>query len=469
MNILVCANGPQREIPRHLSEQCDLGDVHIISDKRPAYEHKAYHHFRECTFGRFRDLDKYSSIPLDSEILAGLSVCESHALKMMERYRFNNGLFSYEGRINLYHKQIKYWYNYLVKNEIKLCILTVIPHVVFDYLIYCVCKYLGIRTIMFYRTTVLVNENISLYLLEDIVQQSEELNRRYQYHLENPRYGELSSRVEAYLSLRDGTKGKTFTGVSTRRLGKYFSPKAYVHYMAYKIAFIKEWLSHVTPADLMARALRKCGRRKASKFSFDERPDLKCRYIYVSLHYQPECSTSPLGGYYVHQDLMLDVLVSAVPKEIKLYVKGHKRGGVDPELRERLSVDGRTVFIDPSYDSFPLIENSLAVATITGTAGWEAFINKKPVLMFGNYFYQDAPGVFKINSVKDGGEAVTNVLSGSCVITDEMVFAFLKAVDDISFPGWVDNRYSTMSGLTDEENCKNIAAHIGRRIAGHSL
>ena len=111
-------------------------------------------------------------------------------------------------------------------------------------------------------------------------------------------------------------------------------------------------------------------------------------------------------------------------------------------------------------NSYKLISKSLAVATITGTAGWEAFVNKKPVLMFGSYFYQDAPGVFKVETAEESRDAISRILSGQTEIKDNMVTAFLKAVNDLSFPGWVDNRYAPMSGLTEEQNCKNIASQI---------
>ena len=86
--------------------------------------------------------------------------------------------------------------------------------------------------------------------------------------------------------------------------------------------------------------------------------------IYVSLHYQPECSTSPMGGYFVHQDLMLDILMKVVPNNIKLYVKGHLREGYSDQLMRRLKCDNRTFLLDPSLKAFDLIQKSLAVGSL---------------------------------------------------------------------------------------------------------
>ena len=53
-------------------------------------------------------------------------------------------------------------------------------------------------------------------------------------------------------------------------------------------------------------------------------PDLSQPYIYVALHYQPEQTTSPSGGVYVHQDLMVGLLASHLPSGWKIYVKEHE-------------------------------------------------------------------------------------------------------------------------------------------------
>ena len=53
--------------------------------------------------------------------------------------------------------------------------------------------------------------------------------------------------------------------------------------------------------------------------------------------------------------------------------------------------------ISQNIDSFDLIDNSIAVATITGQSGWEALTNKKPVIYFGDVWYKGAPGSININ------------------------------------------------------------------------
>ena len=84
--------------------------------------------------------------------------------------------------------------------------------------------------------------------------------------------------------------------------------------------------------------------------------------------------------------------------------------------------------------------------------------------MFGKYFYQDAPGVHQVETPTECRQAISQILAGESIITDDMVLAFLKALDELSFPGWVDNRYGEMSDINDEQNCKNIASHIANTL-----
>lgn len=470
MNILFTGfNKGLSSVPSLIKKRININDVHLIVDSRNdiSTECKNYLITRSCQLGNFSDLEKYSDIPLDENLLIEMSKCESIVIKMMDRYQFTKKLLLYEQRINLYHKQLKYWVNYLLKEKIHICVFSVIPHVVFDMIIYYLCKYLGIKTIMLYRLPVLLGKNVSVYLLNDINDHISNLKRSYNFYLLNPELTNLSQRIASYLDLKQGNSGKTFTGVSSKKFNiwKYFNIINYVNFFNYFIPWAKSWMIlWGNPVDIFYRGLYKFSMTWKQKPVFQNNPDLTCPYIFVSLHYQPECTTSPMGGVFVHQDLMIEILMKTIPKHLKIYVKAHPRNGISSIIFRRLQVDSRTILINPKLNSFNLIINSLATATITGTAGWEAFLNNKPVLIFGNYFYQDAPGVYKIRTVIDSENAISKIIAGNNVISDDMIIAFLKAVDENTFPGWVDNRYATMSNLTEEENCKNITDHLVDKI-----
>jgi hypothetical protein len=324
---------------------------------------------------------------------------------------------------------------------------------------------------MLYRLPVLPGKNVSIYVMSDIRSHISGLRDLYNFYLNRPGELTVSDRMKAYLELKGGNEGKTFTGIerSDPNIKKYIQPSRYIRHIRYKFSYYREWLKlWGDPYDLIDRLSYNLRGLRASAISFQSQPDLSCPYIFVALHYQPECTTSPMGGMFVHQDLMLDVLMKNVPRHVRIYVKAHPKGGLSRMLHDRLQVDSRTELITPSLNSHKLIVNSVAVATITGTSGWEAFINRKPVLMFGDYFYQDAPGVYKVKNVSDISCALSDILEKRIEITDHMVKAFLKAVDDKTFPGWVDNRYAPLSGISDNENAVNIAHHLSAAVLAQS-
>lgn len=467
MKKLLISNGELQNIPTHWAHEDTAQNIYLISDKRPAYPHADFKNFRECTFACFEDVKKYSKSRLTPALLETLAGCESQSLKMMERYEFYNNLFSYDARINLYHKQLQYWYNYLAINQIECVVFSVVPHVVYDYIIYCLCKFLKIKTILLYRITIVAGKNVSVYAFEDLHHQPPNIQERYLFNLNNPNAHVLSKRISSYYEFREGVSGKTFTGVSNKRFTEYLNPMAYIRSIHYRLGYWNEWRKYSSCADLLARTMGAVVRSKHIEFNTTLQPDLDCQYVYVALHYQPECSTSPMGGYFVYQDLMVNLLMSTIPKGWKIYIKGHLRAGLSPTLAQRMMFDDRTTLINEQFSSIRLIKHATAVATVTGTAGFEAVMNLIPVLMFGSYFYQHAPGVFKISNHDDLIQAVLSISNNSIGLTEENLLAFLKALDQSTIEGWVDNRYQAMCKITPQENCKNIANLITSALIGH--
>lgn len=89
--------------------------------------------------------------------------------------------------------------------------------------------------------------------------------------------------------------------------------------------------------------------------------------------------------------------------------------------------------IHKSYDSRKLIADSLFVAVLNGTAGWEALNLGKPVLIFGNSWYQNFSGVTKFTPTTTFSEVlkrVPNTNSLGVAHSDLMEFAGEGVVDD---------------------------------------
>lgn len=130
-------------------------------------------------------------------------------------------------------------------------------------------------------------------------------------------------------------------------------------------------------------------------------PDFSRKYVYFPLHYQPEAATIVCAQKYEKQLFLIDSLAKSLPGDTVLYVKEHyaKIGHRERSFYKELNKYPNVVLIDPFANSRDLMKHSVAVITLTGTAGWEAMLLRKPVLIGGNIFFDNAPGVMKFEDI----------------------------------------------------------------------
>jgi hypothetical protein len=156
--------------------------------------------------------------------------------------------------------------------------------------------------------------------------------------------------------------------------------------------------------------------------------DLKTtNYFVFFLHFQPERTTLPEGYDFTDQFYAVKVLSKMLPEGVKLLVKEHPsmftrysepkfRSLYNYKMLHRLS----NVIMCPLHeDNFNLMDNAMAVITINGTAGIEAYIRQKPVLIFGRnnlkvegvHGFKDIPGLQSfINDVINNNYKIENVV-----------------------------------------------------------
>ena len=127
----------------------------------------------------------------------------------------------------------------------------------------------------------------------------------------------------------------------------------------------------------------------------------KDKYVLFPLHFQPEASTIVCAEKYEKQLFFIDSWAKSLPADTKLYVKEHYAvlGHRDISFYKELKKYPNVRLINPWTDTQDLIKHAQAVTTLTGTAGWEAMLHKKPVFIGGNIFFDSAPGVIKLEDV----------------------------------------------------------------------
>lgn len=134
-------------------------------------------------------------------------------------------------------------------------------------------------------------------------------------------------------------------------------------------------------------------------------------FIYAPLHFQPEMTTAPQGGIYGDQALLLEALQASLPQDLEIVAKENPmQGGYHREktFTDRLRQTNRVTVVHPTMDNQGLAATCSAVATVTGTAGWEAICNEKPCICFGLAWYRDCPGVHQFVPGMDISDVIAN-------------------------------------------------------------
>ena len=143
--------------------------------------------------------------------------------------------------------------------------------------------------------------------------------------------------------------------------------------------------------------------RYQSSRKYYNKADLSRKFVYFPLHLQPEASTIVCAQKYEKQLYFLDNLAKSLPADTVIYAKEHYSflGSRDNSFYEALKQYPNIVLIDPWEDSITLTKQCQCVATLTGTAGQEAMMLRRPVIMGGDILYENAPGIMRLDDIFD--------------------------------------------------------------------
>jgi len=157
--------------------------------------------------------------------------------------------------------------------------------------------------------------------------------------------------------------------------------------------------------------------------SLSVKPDMTTKFIYYAAAYQPEARTNTNCGVYEDQFLSIDILSAVLPENWVIYYKenaytfdsspwskvSEKR---DKYYFTRLNSYENVELIPSDTDTFNLIDNSQAVASLGGTVSWEAIVRGKPAFTFGASWFMACKSIFRIESLADARVAMDKILSG---------------------------------------------------------
>ena len=457
---------------------------------------------------------------VDADLLDSYSHAEQVCMEICDRMDQSYS-FSRAERERLYIDALEYWLVMIDDHNPQFIVMTETPHSVYEYVLYAIAKKRGIPIQMFLPIAALRRVlpyqdymNIGSEVLETYKEYCDRNSRGFELPKDLQDYVDRHRRsyeevIPDYLKKRlDYLKGVELKTRMANYGQKICKLHRYPHYL-YSVmgrclgrlgALIRRLFitrtTHRNYLKMPGEALEitegldrrqwKKYKRCAGKYkvqmkklydNYSQALDEQVEFIYVPLQFQPERTSSPEGGRYSNQLLMIRLIASVLPHGWEIVVKEnpsqllsqtmHGERGRYAYYYDDLAAIPNVRIVPIDTDQFTLIDKSAAVATLTGTTGWEAIMRSKPVLCFGYAWYLGCEGVTRIVNMNDCSAALENIQRG-VVIDMNKVHCFLAAIDRHSFCGFLNlKRYESLEiGLENNITC--IAPLIKKFIEVHT-
>jgi capsule polysaccharide export protein KpsC/LpsZ len=183
------------------------------------------------------------------------------------------------------------------------------------------------------------------------------------------------------------------------------------------------------------------------------------------------CSTCTIN-LFVDQLLCIEVLAKHIPADHLLYVRehpsqfySHTEGHTSRlvEFYDDLLAYPQVRFMPLDIDPFLLITKASAVATVTGTSGWEAMALGKPVINFGLSWYEKYAGVLKIVDEKSASQ-ITKFIE-KYKFNERDLLAYLNAFSSVSVNAYAHPGYKEKMKQDEAQCVANLARSVMQTAA----
>ena len=139
------------------------------------------------------------------------------------------------------------------------------------------------------------------------------------------------------------------------------------------------------------------------------------KFVYYPLHSEPEAKILTETPFYSNQIALIENIARSIPIDLVLYVKEHpiqktKLWRSIEDYKKILALPN-VKLVHPSVNSQELISKSQGVLVLSGAVGFEALFYKKPIILFGDEYYDELSTVTKVISLTTLPDVISNALS----------------------------------------------------------
>lgn len=175
------------------------------------------------------------------------------------------------------------------------------------------------------------------------------------------------------------------------------------------------------------------------KYSLKHIPDKK--FIYFPLPVQPESQSYAWDPFHVNTISIIENIAKSIPSNYLLFVKEHPgqkaKNWRSIEIYKKIISLPNVRLLHPNVNNYEMISKSSLVILINNSSGLEALFYKKPVIVFGDVFYDVTSMVKKIEKIKDLPSVIHDSLFSFKFSSDELSF-LIESIErnQIVVPYW---------------------------------
>jgi hypothetical protein len=440
----------------------------VQNNSKEEFPHTIFHSdadARQILPAKGIDPDKF--MPPGADIAERLSETESLMMSLLEKR--NSNLYHSQQKHN-YHKLLRYWLGVFKKFKPDVIIFPTSPANFVTFFIHQLAKLFKVKTIMFSDSWIGDRTIVHTDFWEPgqrILDEKIEANKDKNFSL-----NELSQDIQKYYKPH-AADSHDAAPMCTKQINKRYSG---LNLFKYKLNIIKKNIGGFRIVRIFASHLKKRfgANLRKEHFELEKKPNLNEKFVYLPLQYQPERSTSPLGGIFVDQILLVETVSAALPRGWKIYIKEHpyqwQKNGLNYNFArprgyyEKIAAIKNVTLVPITTDSFDLINRSKAVVTTTGTPAWEAYLRKKPSIIFGTQWFRSCPQIFKANDAVSCRNAFEKIRQGH-EIKDQDIINYLKSIEEASIHCLIDELVGDKldlgeSDLTFDQRLSNVIEAI---------
>ncbi len=175
-------------------------------------------------------------------------------------------------------------------------------------------------------------------------------------------------------------------------------------------------------------------------------------FFLLILHDPTDSQLTFRGRHYTDQIAMARMIASNLPHGTELVIKEHPvYPGMIPYGEIRLMRDKypKCTYLDYTYNITPFLKKCAALITINSTAGVEAMITGKPVIVLGDSFYSESSCCYRVRDLSRLTNTLAETLHSPKIPKRDEVIDLLADTISLSYPRSSQLKYDDLEVIKE--------------------